>query len=134
MLQNSDGTISPRSRIWTAKQQKVINRATQDIYNKARGNSNRGRLYGGLTKLEYHESKMEKTGKEHVCVVCDEICIAWCTACRGKSYMHYQVAREKCKSRQCFLHHHNSSNFGLLRNDCTIIDQSRTDWKPPSDS
>ena len=84
--------------------------------------------------LEYHNSKMEKTGIEHVCVVCGEVCIAQCAACPGKPYMHYQVVRGKCKGKPCFLDYHNSSKFGLLRNDNMLFGQSRTKWKPPSAS
>ena len=77
---------------------------------------------------------MEKTGKEYICVVCAEICISRCTVCPGKPCMYYQVSRGKCKSKQCFLDYHNSSKFGLVRNDCMIFGQSRTHWKPVSDS
>lgn len=102
MVENSVGTISARSRGRPTKQQRVINRVTQDMYNKARGKSNSGRLCGYLTMLEYYDLKMEKTGKEHVCVVCGEICIARCTICPDKPYMHHQVARGECKNKQCF--------------------------------
>ena len=76
MVENADGTISARSRGRPVRQQRVINRVTKDMYNKARGKRNRGRLCGDLTMIEYRDSKMEKTGKEHICVVCGEICIA----------------------------------------------------------
>ena len=102
MVENADGTISERSRGRLAKQQSVINRVTQDMHNEARGNSNSGRLCGDLTMLEYHDSKMEKTGKEHTCLVCGEMRIARCTTCPGKPYMHYQVARGKWKNKNVF--------------------------------
>ena len=35
MVENADGTIIARSRGRPAKQQRVINRVTQDMYNKA---------------------------------------------------------------------------------------------------
>ena len=134
MVKNADGTISKRARGRPAKDQMVINRATQEMYDNARGSSNRGRLCGDLTMLEYHNSKMEKTGAEHICVVCGEVCIARCAACPGKPYMHYQVVRGKCKGKPCFFNYHNSSKFGLLRNDRMLFGQSRTNWKPPSAS
>ena len=57
MVQNKDGTITTRARGRPAKDQKVINRATQEMYDIARGSSNRGRLCGELTMLKYHDSK-----------------------------------------------------------------------------
>ena len=69
-----------------------------------------------------------------MCVVCGETCVARGTMCPGKPCMDYQVARGKCKNKQCFLDYHNSSKFRLVRNDCMMFGQSRTHWKPAADS
>ena len=73
MAENLDGTISARSMGRPAKKQNVINHVTQYIHNEARGNSNRGRLCGDLTMLEYHDSKTENIGKEQTYVVCGKL-------------------------------------------------------------
>ena len=125
MVENSYGTISARSRDRRAKQQSIINGVTQNMRNAARGNRNSGRLCGDLTILEHHDSTMEKTGKEHTCVVRGETCIARCDMCPGKPYVHYQVARGKCKNKKKLLDYHKISNFGVVRNGCMMFGQSR---------
>ena len=81
-----------------------------------------------------HDCKLEKTGKEHIYLVCGETCIARCAACIGQPYMHYQVVRGPCKGKQCFLQYHSSSFFGLARNDSMLFSRSRSAWVPPNES
>ena len=73
MVENLDRTMSARSRGRSEKQQRAVNRVAQDMCNEARGNSNRGRLCGDLTMLEYHDSKTENIGKEQTYVVCGKL-------------------------------------------------------------
>ena len=134
LVQNEETQIFKRQRGRPAKDLQIVKRVTKDMYKKAKMSSNRGRLCGDLSQLSFHDCKMEKTGKEQICVVCGETCITRCTACIGQPYMHYQVVRGPCKGKQCFLQYHSSSFFGLAGNDSMLFARSRSAWVPPTES
>ena len=92
----------------------------------------RSRLCGDLTNLQFHDSKMIRTGKEHNCVVCGGTCTACCMACKNKPYMHWQVVRGPHKGRQCFLEYHNTSHYGLCRDNSKLFGKAKKMWCDPT--
>ena len=133
LVENDDGTTSSRSPGRPAKHFKLVKQATLDMFTEQkRQGSSRSRLCGDLNMLQYHDSKMTRTGRERKCVVCGENCVACCTACTDRPYMHWQVVRGPNKGRQCFLEYHNSSHFGLCRDDSKLFGIAKNKWCEPT--
>ena len=135
-VQNSDGSIEPRKRGRPKTGEKLIKTIQYCQYIEARGigSSSRHRLCGDLTKVMLHENHMERTGKDHQCVVCGRICTTRCNWCPGKPYMHYKVFRGPDVNSQCFLQYHSRSHYGLAPADTKIFGDSKSSWKEPTDS
>ena len=133
LVENNDGTVSTRSVGRPLKHLKLVKQATLDMFTEEkRHGGGRSCLCGDLTILQYHDSKMYRTGKERNCVVCGEKCIAYCTACKDKPYMHWQVVRGPNKGRQCFLEYHNTSHYGLCRDDSKMFGIAKKSWCEPT--
>lgn len=85
LVENNDGTVSIRSVGRPLKHLKLVKQATLDMFTEEKRHwGGRSCLCGDLTILQYHDSKMYRTGKEQNCVVCTTNHIAphrfpmWC--------------------------------------------------------
>lgn len=61
-----------------------------------------------------------------------ELCyVTYCTAHTDRPYMHWQVVRAPNKGCQCFLEYHNSSHYGLYRDDSKLFGIAKK-WCEPT--
>lgn len=101
------------------------------------------RLCGDLSKLcdHYRSIKPIPNKGRKVCVVCGDNAYHLCMECRGPDgklgvALHPFVKKEAPEdSCPCFLHHHNTSFYGLSKNDHRLNQNKRkADWSFPTSS
>ena len=93
----------------------------------------RGRLCGDLTKLEKHLLSVQ-TGIKHpkACHFCGEQCYTMCQICNAP--LHFIPSRGASAGNTCFFDYHNSSLFGIGKEDCKLTQKRKSEWTFPSPS
>jgi len=91
------------------------------------------RLCGFLdTIIEHIESCKRFPGTNgRLCVVCGVRTAKYCSKC-GKP-MHTSPIEGSDSQVSCFIHYHNTSFFGLAREDCKMVKKRQKDWSFPTE-
>jgi len=90
------------------------------------------RLCGFLDDLLHHERSIValKGKSHHVCHCCGHPAYHICTACPGNPALHIRATKGRPNS--CFLHYHNTSSFGLWKEDFKVAGNKKKDWHYPT--
>ena len=99
------------------------------------------RLCGDLCPLIDHLESIKPTRNRNpkVCVVCGKPCYHMCTKCQGPDgkkgvAVHAAAPTKKDPGAvSCFFHYHNTSYFGLAREDYHMHGIAKKDWRSPTD-
>jgi hypothetical protein len=134
MVENEDGSTSPRQPGRPRKAQKLApcEVTPQQLTVAKQRNSIKSRLCGDLTQLTFHEARVIQVKHPNNCAWCGEPALQRCNGCKDKPFLHNGVKRGPHAGKLCFLHHHNSTCFGLAKADSAMIGKQRKDWKAPT--
>lgn len=105
---------------------------TREQLAEAKRGGKGSRLCGNMSKFTYHVNSIEKIRSEKICYWCGGPAYTICQICEVP--LHYGPKKGAHAGKQCFLHYHDESMFGLGRGDCSLLNTSKKDWQSPTRS
>jgi hypothetical protein len=92
----------------------------------------KSRLTGDLRAFKKHLLSMKRDKHPKICKWCGANSYTYCGIC--KKFLHFFPSRGPNKGKACFVDHHNTTCFGLAREDMALLGKKKSEWKRPSEA